>query len=266
MTKHYIGFGFLTAVMIGLIVYGFVVAGTPSQRMAANFDNTRMSNFNSISYQINYYYEDHNQLPAALSDLPNIKYYNKDPQTSAGYDFTKITDTSYKLCATFSEDSEKEKNSSYDDFYMDYGSSSGTKTHKKGYDCITYEIPKSYQTKLSPPSAWNNLYQVNSINHPAANENFYQGSNNFISWNGDFAKSVNIILLDTGGKTIGYISTTKLAATQNTANTYWTALTVFSDQDGKVKVDVKPGKYKIQIINPTYNDISLSSEFTITSK
>src|SRR3989344_984266 len=86
-----------------LIIVGLMLAGSPISQQALKYDEIRLRNFSSISYEITNYYE-------------------------------KFSPNSYKLCTVFSTDS-KSANSQYS-----YINSSSIKQHKKGYDCVIYNL------------------------------------------------------------------------------------------------------------------------------
>ncbi len=143
MNKSYIFIGLLGIFICILVIASFLEVGSPLSKRALAFDQKRMSNFSTASYEIEYYYEDNNKLPDKLSDLKREgTEFILDPETNKPYDYKKVSETSYELCTKFSTDSKevnakKKKSNYYEDY--DYGVK---KDHKKGYDCIKYEIDK----------------------------------------------------------------------------------------------------------------------------
>ena len=164
MTRHYIIIGVVSLVFLSAIIAGFMVAGTPWDVRAQKFDQTRLSNFSQIRSAIQSYYSKNKSLPSKLSDLPTDYYYSdkiKDPETNKDYDYQVVSNTSYKLCATFSADSSA-ANPNQNNLLYDYsGLSNATTTHIKGYDCITYNLP-DYYTSLG-----NSNYGQVVITNPA---------------------------------------------------------------------------------------------------
>jgi hypothetical protein len=254
MKKYYFGFAFLTLVVIAAVIYGFSATGTPKQKRAQQFDQTRMSNLNSISYQIQYYYEDNDKLPTSLSDIKLSTYNSKDPETGEPYSYKKVSDTTYELCATFGTDSADVKN---EDPYDYYGYDSTAKTHKKGYDCIPFELPKYI---IDNAKSMNNFVtpQAIVISSPSSSSEFKQGSNNAITWTGQNLANIDIKLYDSNGtKLIGYVTTIERNKNQNVMTYNWTAQTVYSKFTGTETVAVPAGKYKLQVCN------ILSEQFSI---
>ncbi|MDP4000779.1 MAG: hypothetical protein Q8P83_00870 [bacterium] len=148
MNKFYIAFGIITAIVISAVAYGLSVVDSPSQKRQEKFDETRVSNFRNISYQVENYYTSNKRLPSKLEDLTGIKY--QDPETGDSYDYLTQSDVKYKLCTIFGTDSINEDQ----DNFLGYTNSE----HSKGYDCIAYEIPEHLKKNtnsldfLQPPS------------------------------------------------------------------------------------------------------------------
>ena len=133
MDKYKLFIIIFTVFVIALIAVGFVIGGTPISVRDMAIDSTRISNFNSIQYAVENYYQTHNSLPQSLLDLPST-LTTTDPQTQKPFDYKMVSQTNYQLCTVFSTDSKS--NSQLVDTY-----SASTDQHKKGYDCITYILP-----------------------------------------------------------------------------------------------------------------------------
>lgn len=133
MRNYYIFIGLLGVLVIGVIVTGFILGGTPISQRAIALDKSRLSDFSNIKYKIEDYYRDNKTLPASLSSLKgNLKL--QDPETKSNYTYSVTSSTAYKLCTAFSTDSNQEK----EDYY-NY-STSDKNSHKKGYDCLEYAL------------------------------------------------------------------------------------------------------------------------------
>ncbi|OGE74412.1 MAG: hypothetical protein A3I07_00655 [Candidatus Doudnabacteria bacterium RIFCSPLOWO2_02_FULL_42_9] len=138
MRNVYIVVIILSALVLGAIIYGFTVVGSPGKQQALKLDQQRITDFNNINYKMQTYYGTNDKLPDKLDDLTGSNLSLKDPKTKLDYSYFTLTDRSYKLCATFETDS-KDADKSANYYYYD------TKNeHKKGYDCITFEIPDYY--------------------------------------------------------------------------------------------------------------------------
>lgn len=89
---------------LAVIIAGFFIVGTPGQARAARFDMQKVSDLQSIQYQIVNYWQAKQHLPNALADLNNpISGFTvpTDPQTGAPYEYAVKWARGFELCATF---------------------------------------------------------------------------------------------------------------------------------------------------------------------
>jgi len=100
------------ALIIGISFIGV------SSRKGPMLDRQRFSDFSNLQTEIENYFTTRGYIPENLDT-----FSNKDPETKLPYDYKPLSDYSYQLCATFSTEK--------------------TAVHKKGYDCITYELNES---------------------------------------------------------------------------------------------------------------------------
>jgi hypothetical protein len=92
----------------------------------------------------NYYQENH-VVPSGLSDLAGMNSYHVvpvDPETKISYQYEKLSDTSYKMCAVFATsqmgtDEAGRKRVSYPTIY---GDANQNWDHNKGNICFTRAI------------------------------------------------------------------------------------------------------------------------------
>lgn len=86
------------------VVAGFFVIGTPTDLRMIRYDEQKVSDLQSIQYQVLNYYQQKGELPESLAVLadPLSSYMTPvDPQTGAAYVY-RVTDTlSFELCGTF---------------------------------------------------------------------------------------------------------------------------------------------------------------------
>lgn len=134
MFKYYISITILGIFVLVLIIGGIIIAGSPISQKDIQLDSNRLQAFESIKYQIENYYRTNHKLPVSLGEIsPNINI--QDPETKMSYDYKIIPPYSYQLCTTFLTDNSKTVAN-----YNNYGSDSALlKTHKKGYDCLTFK-------------------------------------------------------------------------------------------------------------------------------
>jgi hypothetical protein len=125
--------------MLGALVYAFNSVGSPFHTRALKLDQTRIRNFQTIRASVENYFALNHHLPTELSNLPK-DYYDAslvDPETNQLYEYVIISDTTYKLCTSFSTDSSEEsKNKVTPAYGIVYNISSGEISHKKGHDCV----------------------------------------------------------------------------------------------------------------------------------
>ena len=100
------------AVTVAVLVWGFVVVGTPDQRRLERFDERRLSDLRRIVREIDTFAYDRqrpgvlqHELPKALKDLEGKTRHWKlsllDPETGAPYGYVVKSETTYEVCATF---------------------------------------------------------------------------------------------------------------------------------------------------------------------
>lgn len=93
-------------VIVGSIVYGFSVIGSPATQRALRYDSQRVSDLQNIQWQIVNHFQQKGSIPSSLAELGDpISGYQTpvDPETSAAYEYTLIGQSAkaFELCATF---------------------------------------------------------------------------------------------------------------------------------------------------------------------
>ena len=144
---------YLAIIVVGVIVvWGFLLVGSPSFNRKLSADRNRIDDLGQISFGVEQYFDQQKKLPDNLIDLEKVRYgYGlarrlEDPTSKKPYDF-KVKDLySYELCAEFelaSKEAELEKRR-----YNYYGGSSRTYwEHEIGHHCFLFEIPVA---KINP--------------------------------------------------------------------------------------------------------------------
>jgi hypothetical protein len=92
--------------VVGSIVIGFSVLGTPAKQRQLRYDSQRVSDLQNIQWQVLNYYQQKGVLPSALAELQDpISGYNvpTDPQ-GKGYEYEKTGNLSFNLCSTFNRE------------------------------------------------------------------------------------------------------------------------------------------------------------------
>jgi len=100
----YIGLSVVGLVIIS-IVSGFFIMGSPYTQRLMRYDSDRIDNLDEIQYAVINYYRTKQSLPNSLDNLKdpleNV-YIPTDPETSEDYEYNKINEYTFELCATFS--------------------------------------------------------------------------------------------------------------------------------------------------------------------
>lgn len=143
MKSTYLIIGFISIIVVGAVLFGFSVAGSPFETRARKFDDERVQDIRSLQTSIQSYYTKNGSLPKTLSDLDSSSYYGSknikgDPETDEEYEYSTTSQAKYKICATFStaSDDKKDPYRYYDEKFE----------HSKGHHCFDLEIP-SYSIK-----------------------------------------------------------------------------------------------------------------------
>ena len=138
---------FAGAIILSSVLWGFSVLGSPRTQRLLKYDQQKISDLQNISSQIGSFYSKEGYLPNSLDDI-KADYLNKtDSQNKKPYEYEKLSDITYNLCADFNKESpDKNQANNYRNFYY-YNSyeSDGSWLHKAGRDCLLREInPEIY--------------------------------------------------------------------------------------------------------------------------
>jgi hypothetical protein len=130
-----------------IVVMGFMTAGSPFRQRDLRNDELRVSNLQTIQYQIVNYWQAKQKLPAELGNLvDSISGFIPpvDPETGGSYGYEATGYLSFKLCANFKLQASEEVGRS--DFYAKPGYSESW-DHPGGEYCFERTI----DPKLYPP-------------------------------------------------------------------------------------------------------------------
>ncbi len=98
------------ALVIGAIVYSFMIMGSPSEQRKYRLDDRRVNDLQGIQWQVINFWQQKEKLPEKLEDLANpLTGYSLpvEPEFEKGnvYEYKKLTEKgsmTFELCATFS--------------------------------------------------------------------------------------------------------------------------------------------------------------------
>jgi len=144
-------------IVVGAIVYGFAIVGSPSTQRALRFDKQRINDLSNIQWQITNYWQKTGTLPTDLSDL-NDQISNfripLDPETALPYEYISLSrdPNAFALCATFdlasTNDDNQFRSAQYASELNKYGDGkSDNWFHSVGHTCFERTI----DPKLYPP-------------------------------------------------------------------------------------------------------------------
>lgn len=95
-------------VILVSIISGFSVIGSPRAQRERRYDSQRVSDLQSIQWQIVNYWQQKEVLPGALDDVQDpLSGFNLpvDPATGNKYEYERIGNLSFNLCANFDQES-----------------------------------------------------------------------------------------------------------------------------------------------------------------
>jgi hypothetical protein len=98
------------ALVLSGLVLAFRVIGTPSHARFVAIDERRVRDLQWIAGGLHERYGAGATLPARLPEAVQ----KSDPATRVPYEFTRLSASEYRLCATFASRSDPEENSGYD--------------------------------------------------------------------------------------------------------------------------------------------------------
>jgi hypothetical protein len=279
MRTTYITIGVISLFTLATVVYGFFIAGSPSEARGAQFDQDRVSDLQSLSYSVDNYYSLNKKLPKTLTDLSASKYsYSsenlKDPETGKSYEYKSTGTTSYQLCATFSTDSTNP------DKRNPYGYENEKFKHPKGHHCFDLKVTSSVSTTKnsnikSTEIADERIDEVTTDNDSANTGNFPYGffSTNSSEWGMVIYSTtpVSITINFKEPEKIESISNTFSSCSSGTDCYIWSAKGVANGKTVDLVTDAAAGKSNTaskQTINSSekFSSIILTAERTEGTK
>jgi len=139
-------------VVLAAIAAGFLIMGSPNQVRLYRFDQTKVSDLQSIQYQVVNYWQQKETLPSTLEQLEDPISGWMLPQDPEGqvYRYEKTGNQSFKLCATFNAESRNGENGSIARPAM-YGVEGENWQHGAGEVCFDRTIdPERYPPYPKP--------------------------------------------------------------------------------------------------------------------
>lgn len=130
-----------TVLVVGLVVAGLMAVGSPGTARKFKADQERRNRVSQLHYVLSAQVRQEGALPESLEVvedevLRQIGYGSdprEDPETGELFEYRKISDRSYEVCATFHA-------SSNDARAREFGSYPGDRTHSAGRNCFERQV------------------------------------------------------------------------------------------------------------------------------
>lgn len=139
-----------TILVIGSIVAGFSVLGTPQSQRLFRYDSLRVGDLQNIQWQVVNYWQQKGSMPNSLQELQDpISGFQAplDPQSKEPYEYIATGQTSFDLCAVFSKSSQTLNSDRVQLSYPD--GVGGNWQHEAGRVCFSRVIdPEFYPVRL----------------------------------------------------------------------------------------------------------------------
>ncbi|KND47621.1 MAG: hypothetical protein AB201_01660 [Parcubacteria bacterium C7867-006] len=139
--------GVASVIILGSIVWGFSVLGSPRTQRLLKYDEQKVNDLMTINSLVQSYYQMKASMPSKMEDLTLVQYSQipVDPQSGKAYEYNLIGQSAkaYELCAEFNIDSKTTKGVSASYPYQDI-----SRVHPAGYYCFKLAIPVGQYVKL----------------------------------------------------------------------------------------------------------------------
>lgn len=121
----------VTTVVIASVIAGLIAIGSPDLQRKHKLDERRIADLTEIVRLMPIYWDKNKILPpslGALASQPGLHLHLIDPETGVAYEYATTSEKSFRLCASFAEESADE---SPRVFYID-----PHWTHGAGHQCF----------------------------------------------------------------------------------------------------------------------------------
>ena len=133
-----------TAVVVIVAIASLFLIDSPATERMRRADDRRLSDLQAISYGMDtFVLKNKQQLPSSLEtlildrDLGYLENQIKDPETQTTYEYKKIDEKSYELCADFALSNKQDDNKTQNYDYRAYGPAWD---HDAGRQCFVLTI------------------------------------------------------------------------------------------------------------------------------
>jgi len=139
----------VSAVVIASVVGGFFVIGSPAKQRLMRMDEKRMQDLSGLQNEVVNYWLAKSALPRSIEELKAGRdgmVLARDPETDKDYEYKKVGDLAYEICADFKLSSlEAAGGSKYSqpmypgDMNWDFAHDAGKKCFKRDINPATYK-------------------------------------------------------------------------------------------------------------------------------
>lgn len=106
---------------LGIIISGYYFAGAPKTERMRKLDEQRISDLQSVQYQIQYYWQAKQKLPTGLGELKNDIggfVLPVDPESEGAYEYQLTGEKTFQLCAEFKTSNQEDVSMRYDQLWL----------------------------------------------------------------------------------------------------------------------------------------------------
>ena len=124
--------GIVSTAVVAAVAAGIYLLRSPSEERTLRLDQRRVADLRTLSGAVDVYWTRHQRLPASLDELrsePVGRLDLSDPASSSTYEYRRLADRSYEVCATFERDSSARERPAGD----------GVWAHRLGRQCFPRE-------------------------------------------------------------------------------------------------------------------------------
>lgn len=137
----------VSVMVVGAVVTGFIVAGSPALERARRMDEQRVTALNQIADAVGMYVDAHEAIPSSLEALEGSAKQGlgiwlpklTDPTTGERYQYEATDALTYRLCAVFEADPRKQDGNQINQDYKRGGTPDFTE-RTRGQSCWTINL------------------------------------------------------------------------------------------------------------------------------
>ena len=123
----------VVGIVVAAVVGGLILIGSPAQERMRRIDAQRVTDLSALARKVDLYWTRHKSLPTSLEDLSKERGGSielLDRETKLPYEYRKLSDDTYELCAHFTRDSTDLADISHRNFW----------SHGQGRQCFSLKV------------------------------------------------------------------------------------------------------------------------------